>query len=172
MDAMQTRRYIPRLTHGDLERRMKRHFVFGLMLAPMLAFAGSDKPLDLDKVVEQQQQIREDLLASGGKYRGMSAAQQAEVLKRQDTLFRMFEGKESADDLTQDQRVAAFNDLEWIEAALNKDEQGERLVCTRERKVGSNRVTRVCRTKEQIEFEREQARNNLDQSQRNMRAGN
>lgn len=151
---------------------MNRHFVFGLLLAPMLAFAGSDKPLDLDKVTEQQKQIREDMLTANGKYRGMSSAQQAEVLERQDKLFRMFEGKESAEDLTQDQRMAAFNDLEWIEAALNKSEQGERLVCTRERKVGSNRVTRVCRTKEQMEFEREQARDNLDQSQRNMRAGN
>ena len=151
---------------------MKRHFVFGLLLAPMLAFAGSDKPLDLDKVVEQQQQIRKDVLASGGKYRGISSGDQAELLRRQDKLFRMFDGKETADDLTQEQRMSAFNDLEWIEAALNKREDGDRLVCTRERTVGSNRVTRVCRTKEQLEFEREQARNNLDQSQRNMRAGN
>jgi len=148
---------------------MKRHFVFGLLLAPMLAMAGNDQPLDLDKVTEQQKQIREDMLAAGGKYRGMSSAKQAEVFKRQDKLFRMFEGKETAADLTEDQRIDAFNELEWIESALNKGEEGDRLVCTRERTVGSNRVTRVCRTQEQIDFEREQGRDDLDRSQRNMR---
>lgn len=140
---------------------MKRHLVLGLLLAPMLAFAGSDKALDLDKVVEQQQQIRKDLLAAGGKYRGMSAAQQAELMRRQDKLFRTFEGKESAADLTEDQRMAAFNDLEWIEAALNKGEAGERMICRRERTVGSNRVTRICRTQEQMDAERERAREAL-----------
>jgi hypothetical protein len=148
---------------------MKRHFLLGLLLAPLLAIAGSDKSFDLDKVVEQQQQIREDLLAAGGKYRGMSSAQQAELMRRQDRLFRMFEGKETDADLSVQERMDAFNDLEWIEAALNKGEEGDRLVCTRERTVGSNRVTRVCRTQEQIDFEREQGRDDLLRSQRNGR---
>ena len=148
---------------------MKRILMLGLLLAPMLAMAGNDKPLDLDKVVEQQQQIRKDLLAAGGKYRGMSSGDQAELLERQDGLFRMFEGKETAADLTEDQRIAAFNDLEWIEAALNKEEAGERLVFTHERKVCSNHMTRVCHTNGQMEFKCQHARDILDRSHRNTR---
>lgn len=148
---------------------MKRFLMIGLLLAPMLAMAGSDKELDLDQVVQQQKQIREDMLTAGGDYRGMTSAQQAEVMRRQDRLFRMFEGKETDTDLSVQERLDAFNDLEWIEAALNKGEEGDRLVCTRERTVGSNRVTRVCRTQEQIDFEREQGRDDFMRSQRNGR---
>ena len=56
--------------------------------------------------------------------------------------------------------MAAFNTLEWIEAAIN-DSDDDRLVCRRERRIGSNRMTRVCKTVAQIEFERERARSQL-----------
>lgn len=147
---------------------MKRIFFLGLLMAPMLAVAASNQSLDLGKVVEQQQQIRKDLNASSGKYRGMSSTQQAELVRRQDNLFQMFEGKQTSADLTTGEQMEAFNDLEWIEAALNKAEANEQMVCTRERTVGSNRVKRVCRTRQQMEFEREQARNSMDEAQQGL----
>lgn len=147
---------------------MKRIFFLGLLMAPMLAVAASNQSLDLGKVVEQQQQIRKDLNASSGKYRRMSSTQQAELVRRQDNLFQMFEGKQTSADLTTGEQMEAFNDLEWIEAALNKAEANEQMVCTRERTVGSNRVKRVCRTRQQMEFEREQARNSMDEAQQGL----
>ena len=150
---------------------MKRVFLFGLLLAPLLAVAANDQSLVLGKVVEQQQQIRHDLQAANGKYRGMSSAQQAELIRRQDELFRMFEGKQTAAELTEDQRLTAFNDLEWIEATLNKSDASEQMICTRERTIGSNRVTRVCRTREQMEALREAARKAVDRGDMMMRKG-
>lgn len=134
-------------------------------LAPQAhaAKTGSDA-LDVSKVVAQQQQIRQDVIASGGKYRGLSPDKQSELLRRQNTLLQMLEGKETAADLTETQRIEAFNTLEWIEATLN-DDHGEKMVCTRERTVGSNRVTRVCRTEAQMLAERERAREDMLRNQ-------
>lgn len=147
---------------------MKMFFALAL-LVPVLAFADSGKSLDLDKVVAQQKQIRSDLISSKD-YRGLSEAQRTELLSKQDSLLKILEGKQSADDLTRDQQMQAFNDLEWIEAMLN-DADGDRMICRRERAIGTNRMTRVCRTAEQMEVDRERARQEMSRSERNMRAG-
>lgn len=147
---------------------MKR-FLAVCLLVPALAIAANDTPLDLEKVTMQQRQIRSDILASKGNYRGLSSASQSELLVRQDKLLRMLEGKQTADDLSEDERLTAFNDLEWIEATLNKGEAGDRLICRRERTIGSNRVTRVCRTAAQLEAARELAREHIDNSDIQMR---
>lgn len=128
------------------------------LLVPALAWAG-DQSLDVTKVVAQQKQIRSELMASKD-YRGLTEAERAELLSRQDALLRTLEGKSSADELDDKQRMLAFNDLEWIEGVLN-DEQDERLICKQEKKLGSNRPVRICRTAAQIEQERELARKQM-----------
>ncbi len=140
---------------------MKTFFALAL-LVPMLALADNGQALDLGKVVSQQKQIRSDVLASKD-YRGLNESQRTELLSRQDSLLRMLEGKETAADLTEDQRVSAFNDLEWIEATLNKAES-ERMICRRERTIGSNRVTRICRTAAQMQRDREAAKEHMTNS--------
>jgi hypothetical protein len=42
------------------------------------------------------------------------------------------------------------------------------MVCRRERTIGSNRVTRICRTEAQMEAEREMARDELDRGDMQM----
>lgn len=123
--------------------------------------AHANQPFDIDKVVTQQRELRADLTAGSGHYKQMPASKRQQILQKQDELLRMLEGKETFDDLSTDQRKAAFNSLEWIEAATN-DEEGERMICRRERTIGSNRVTRICRTEAQMAAERERARDELD----------
>lgn len=130
-----------------------------LLLVPALAVAANGQSLDLNKVVSQQKQIRSELMASNN-YRELSEAQRTEILSRQDFLFRMFEGKQTADDLTADERASAVSQLEWIDGALS-DGQQERKICRQEKKLGSNRPTRVCRTAAQIEREREMAQQQM-----------
>lgn len=130
-------------------------FVMFALLVPAMALASENGSLDLRKIVSQQTQIRSDVLASRG-YRGLSESTRTELLARQERLLRLIEGKQSAQDLDADQRMLAFNELEWIEGALN-DEQDDRLVCKQEKKVGSNRPVRICRTAAQIQQEREAA---------------
>lgn len=53
-------------------------------------------------------------------------------------------------------------------ATAPDDDDDDKMVCTRERTIGSNRLTRVCRTEAQIRAERERAREDLQRNQTNM----
>lgn len=135
----------------------------GLTALCLVSVAGATQtppPLQIGKVVSQQEQIRADVMAKNGRYASMPEAKREELLSRQSQLLRMLDGKKTADDLTADQRMRAFNTLEWIEAAIN-NEDDDRMVCTRERTIGSNRVTRVCRTEAQMREQRERAREEI-----------
>lgn len=139
-----------------------RHFVLAVIATVMLAGTAhaAHTPLDISKVVSQQEQIRADVMARKGRYKDMPSATRDELLSKQHKLLEMLDGKKTPGDLTEDQRMSAFNTLEWIEAAINND-QDERMVCTRERTVGSNRITRVCRTESQMKEARERARDQM-----------
>lgn len=148
---------------------MKSFVLVSVLAGALMSGAGhaaTPKPLVVDDVVAQQAQIRSDVLASGGKYRGLSATTQVELLQRQESLLAMLKGRQH-DDLTEAERIEAFNTLEWIEATLNKA-SGERMICRRERTVGSNRITRICRTEAQLAAERERSREQMMDSQSTM----
>lgn len=132
-----------------------------LSTAAMATDAGGRKPLAIAAITAQQEQIRSDVQAGTGRYKDMPAETRNELLSRQTALFAMLRGKRSADDLTSTQRMEAFNTLEWIEAAIN-DAEDDRMVCYREKTLGSNRMQRVCKTAAQLREEREYARMNLN----------
>jgi hypothetical protein len=136
-----------------------------------LALASDLQPFKVKEVVEQQQQIRTEMMAGKGRYADMPSHRRSDVLNMQDRLFRMLDGKESSEDLSEDQYMEAFAALESIEAIVN-NEGGERLVCTREKTLGSNRTKRVCRTQSQIDAERELARGQMNQGIDQLRRGN
>lgn len=121
----------------------------------------SGKPLAIAAITAQQAQIRSDVLAGEGRYRDMPTRTRNELLDRQTRLLRMLDGKISSDDLSQDQRMEAFNTLEWIEAAINNAED-ERMICKREKTLGSNMDKRVCKTVAQRREEQEAARRSID----------
>lgn len=129
------------------------------LLLPM-ALHANPKPLVIEDIVSQQEQIRADVVAAKGRYADMPSHKRDALLSKQASLLRMLEGKQSAEELTEDQRMQAFNTLEWIEAAIN-NEDDQRMVCIRERTIGSNRLTRVCRTESQWAEARERAREQL-----------
>ena len=79
-------------------------------------------------------------------------------------------GKTTTDELSPFQQTEAFNTLEWIEAAINNAED-ERLVCHREKTLGSNRVTRVCRTVEEERIVKERAKEQLQRNHGDLRLG-
>jgi hypothetical protein len=113
-----------------------------------------------EAVISQQAKIRADLLAGKGRFASMPGAKRDELLNRQAIVIALLEGKQSTAELAEHQRLQAFNHLEWIEAAINGT-PGDQMVCKNTRQTGSNRITKVCRTVEQIELERELARKQL-----------
>ena len=125
-----------------------RLFIFmGLLLVSFATLADSAerKPLAVAAITAQQKQIHDDVIALRGRYKDMPSSKRVDLLAKQAGLMAILEGKTSTDDLTETQRIEAFNTLEWIEAAINNAED-ERLVCRRERTIGSTRLLRVCRT--------------------------
>jgi hypothetical protein len=142
-----------------------------LSLCSALAVAGETKPFQVDEVLAQQRQIRADVLAGKGRYANMPNQKRSELMAKQDELTILLEGKQSSTELSQDQYTEAFNTLEWIEATVNNTD-GERMICTREKTLGSNRTTRTCRTAAQMEAQREFARQQMDNSSIQNRRGN
>lgn len=133
----------------------------GLLLAAS-AVAVEVQPFKVADVMMQQQQIRADLEARKGRYADFTASHRGEILRNQDMLFSLLRGKETSEELNEDQFMRVFTILESIEASINK-EADQALVCTREKTIGSNRTTRVCRTRAQMEAQRELARRQLNQ---------
>ena len=118
-------------------------------------------PLAISSITTQQQQIREDVIAQRGRYKDMPSATRVDLLSKQAEVLAMVEGKATSSELSAHDQVEVFNRLEWIEAAINNAED-ERMVCKREKTLGSTRLTRVCRTVAQDRAAREAAREQLE----------
>jgi hypothetical protein len=156
--------------HEQLESSdMKQVLIAVLAAALMVGTAQAEQgTLEISKIVSQQQQIRAELMARSGRYKNMSEAKRDELLSKQQRLLAMLDGKQTSAELTDDQKNDAFNTLEWIEAAIN-NAQDERMICKRERALGSQRVTQTCRTQAQMREERERARDDMDKRSVNTR---
>lgn len=139
-----------------------RLFITLLLSAALLPAAAVErKPLAVAAITTQQAAIRADVEAGAGRYRDMPLSTRGELLRQQDTLLRLLEGKVSTAELAENDRLLAFNTLEWIEATINNAE-AERMVCKHEKTIGSNRMQRVCKTVAQMEADREAVRQNLN----------
>lgn len=141
-----------------------RFLVLAMLLLPCLAATAANGtgpvPLEISAIIEQQDQIRADVDARRGRYKSMSPSKRADLLARQADLMAIISGKASVDELSDTQRMKAFNALEWIQAAINNEED-QRLTCRREKTIGSNRVIRVCRTAEAQRRQQEEARERM-----------
>ena len=130
-----------------------------LLILSAFAAAQAQKstPLQVADIEAGQARIRSEVAAARGAYKDMPAAKRTELLARQDELLKLIDGKATTDELGPSERVAAFDALEWIKAAVSQAED-ERLVCRQEKPIGSHMSVRVCRTVAQIRKEREAAR--------------
>lgn len=100
---------------------------------------------DVKAIVAQQQAIRVEVQAAAGRYKDMPSDKRADLLARQDRVLNMLEGHELSTELSQNQQLQLFNELEAIGALVN-DAEDERMICERVKPVGSNRPVRMCKT--------------------------
>ena len=119
-------------------------FLVGLAsMGPVHASTQAQVP-DVDKIAAEQTQIRAELEA--GHYRNLSQAERGEILERQDRLMSLIRQTEQWSDQA---RSELLTDVGWIQATLEQATR-TRMICTRERRIGSQRVERVCRSEEQV----------------------
>lgn len=151
---------------------LKRLFLALIVAAatPVAWAANENNALQFDDIRSQQAEIQAGVVARTGRYKDMDNKTRDELLRRQLMVLSAIEGKEIPADLNAEQRTQVFNDLEWIEAAINRTED-ERLVCEYRKTIGSTRKQRVCRTAAQMREDRERAREELDRSDVQMRRG-
>lgn len=127
-----------------------------LMLSAPVAFSQT-KPLPVARLLVEQTQLRTELEQGRGRATRISPEKRTDLLSRQHELLVLLQDKQSARDLSPQQQVFAHETLALIEAAV-EDGADERVVCRREKKLGSNMVERSCRTVAQMKLDQERAR--------------
>jgi hypothetical protein len=122
-----------------------------LVLAPGAAMAAKPElPLQSDMPFQAQQaKVRADL-GGGEVYSEINRDDRAAVIAALDRMSATI-GEGSAEALSPADKVAVFNDQELVNALLTKAGRDSRLVCRREKQVGSNMPTTQCLTAAQRE---------------------
>lgn len=94
---------------------------------------------------EQRKAIEADL-ADGETYSEIGLEDRATVNQALNRIAGLFQTYGSVERLSWEDRTQMFNDQEQINNILTKAGEDSRLVCRREKKVGSHRVTTQCST--------------------------
>lgn len=117
-----------------------------------------------DEILDQQREIRADVVAAKGAFKDLTQVERDNLVQVQDRVIALLEANASIDDLNADQRLALFNDIEHVIAAV-KNAEDNRKVCERTRATGSNRYQVVCMTALEYERYQERTRNSLRRGQ-------
>jgi hypothetical protein len=144
---------------------MHKRFVFtvllGLATAASSAFANDiHKNLDAQAILAQQQQIRADVEKRDGRFKDMDAKKREELFVRQGKVASLLAGKKATTELSEQDQIVVFNELEAIEGILNQAED-DRMICQRTKPVGSNRPKTVCMTAAERRAQREAAEKDM-----------
>jgi hypothetical protein len=141
---------LPKPRLETVMRRIALLVAFLSLCSTPLFAATSAQPVvikDVPKFLNYQRDLRDDM-KKDPKFKHVDNGSKEKVFAAQDTLFELLDGKSSIDQLSEAERVEAFNAQAQITAVLT-DAELDRPVCKRERKIGSNRLETVCTTKRQ-----------------------
>ncbi len=122
-----------------------------------------DKGLDVDATFEAQRSAILAALGDGTTYRELSTDNRGTVHGALDRISAELASVGGVDNLGEDARVRVFNDQELINGLLTGAREDSRVVCVREKQVGSHRHVNKCRTVADIRRERESSRDILRQ---------
>lgn len=137
---------------------------FGLLMATSFGAAaeGTDGPT-LSEIREQQLELRDEVADGEDIFQAMNDTERGSLMARQTELLAMIEGKQTVEELDDEDQVRAFNLLQEINAMVNSVE-GDQMVCEYVRKTGSHRKTKHCATVAERREQREAAQQNLQET--------
>jgi hypothetical protein len=137
-------------SHGDA--KMNAFPLKTLAIAVLLAFAAgpafaADDGVDdtVPEILNTQHMLRTKLDQPSGEYSRFSQSDLSRMRRAQDKVFRMLDGVSSLDELNVGQRTELSNALDEIKATLASNSDS-RLICRRERRIGTNLVEKRCET--------------------------
>lgn len=119
--------------------------LFFAMAVSLVTLTLHAKSLDVQSPFSEQKARIEAGLADGETYSEISQADRKSV---KDALNRIADtlGGSGIQSLSEAQKAAVFNDQELVNNILTKASADSRVVCLREKKVGSHRTTSRCMT--------------------------
>jgi hypothetical protein len=117
-----------------------------LALSAGAAFAQApEQPQTVSEILQFQHALRDKIDKPNGEYSRFNEGQIARMKTAQDNVFRMLSDVKSLDELSENQKIEVSNSLDEVKAILLANE-GNRLICYRERKTGTNLLTKRCET--------------------------
>jgi hypothetical protein len=117
------------------------------VLAGTPAMARDEQPsVEFDPATFAEQKRRLVRSLDSKEYFEISDQDRQKVVDALDRMERHLTGITSVEQLDEPQRIAVFNDQELVNALLTDAREDSRLVCKREKKVGSNMPTTSCMT--------------------------
>jgi hypothetical protein len=155
---------------------MKLHvFAVSLLVSVLLGLAqmayAKDKPEpavnagDRDAFAAVAEWVRQQM-KSGGRYAEIKSNERNTVNQRLDEIARMFEKTGSVDQMTLEEKKRLLVTQEEINSILGKRD-GERLICTYERPIGSNVPVKSCETARERDERRNADRRDMERRQMN-----
>lgn len=102
--------------------------------------------LDLRKPASEQLSKLRQELGDGKTYSEISPEDKSRVQVALARMEDLLGGRSSADGLAETDKVALFNDQERVNTILTKAREDSRLVCKREKTLGSNMPANQCMT--------------------------
>ena len=128
---------------------MQKRFILALALAipaSAFGFSSQDKALDVSRAfAEQKTRIHADL-ADGETYSEISQQDIASVKGALERISIKLEQPGGLEGMNDASKAALFNDQELVNNLLTKAGKDSRVVCVREKKLGSHRTTSNCMT--------------------------
>lgn len=119
---------------------------------------------------QQRDEIVEEM-HDGGRFGEISDEARAEVIAALDTMAELLDGRASFGHLDEAEKIRLFNAQEIANTHLTVAREDSRIVCKRERKVGSHFKTSICHSVAEWTIQREAAHEAMSQKQRGPMCG-
>ncbi|MBD9367188.1 hypothetical protein [Xanthomonas sp. XNM01] len=105
-----------------------------------------EKGLSVSGAFDAQRRAILDALSDGKTYSEISSDSRSKVRVALDRMASVIGDVDSLDELTEVARLNVLNDQELVNALLTQAREDSRLVCIREKQVGSHRSVNKCAT--------------------------
>ncbi|WP_454829207.1 hypothetical protein [Pseudoxanthomonas wuyuanensis] len=128
---------------------------------------GQHAIIDVHGAFQEQRKAVETELGDGETYSEINLQDRTVVREALVRIASALETSGGFAGLDEAQRASVVKDQELINGILNQAAADSRLICRREKQIGSNRATTQCMTARQRSQQREESRKAMNQAQRN-----
>lgn len=140
---------------------MRRAVCVAMLYAVLVAGPSRGREVEstpLPQIVAQQKQLNAAILAREPAFDYLDDYRRRSILRAQEKVFRLTDGRSDIAELSPDDRIVLFNALKRIQSALVKGDADDRLVCERSSLTGSRRQQLACMNKAEHDERAERAR--------------